>query len=235
MSLQNTNWDFIAGATILLDKPLQWTSTDAVRKLKSVLRYSQNIKDIKIGHAGTLDPLASGLLIVCTGKHTKIIDQIQAMPKEYVANIRLGATTPSYDLETEINETFPFEHISKESIEQAFLLFLGKIQQVPPLFSAKRIDGKRAYSYARSGVEMELKPAEVEIYNLQIEMYDPPFLDVRIACSKGTYIRSFAHDLGKALQSGGHLVGLRRTKIGDYLVEDAIPVESFEEKLKIQQ
>ncbi len=232
MSIHKTNWDFEAGETILLDKPLYWTSTDVVRKLKSVLRYALSIKDIKIGHAGTLDPLASGLLIVCTGKHTKTIDQIQAMPKEYIANIRVGATTPSYDLETEINSESEFLHITESLVESAFTGFIGKIQQIPPLYSAKRIDGKRAYKLARSGVEMELKPSEVEIYKLSIEKFELPYIDVRIECSKGTYIRSFAHDLGIALQSGAHLVGLRRTRIGEFAVEDAIPVDDFEKNIK---
>jgi tRNA pseudouridine55 synthase len=223
--------EFKAGQVILIDKPLTWTSFNVVSKIKYTLKRQLNLKDLKVGHAGTLDPLATGLLIVCTGRKTKEIESIQNTEKEYIATIEFGKTTPSYDLETEYNGDFPIEHIDKEAINKAFKSFLGEILQVPPVFSAKMIDGKRAYKYARKGTEIEMRPNIININELEIISFESPVLVVRIRCSKGTYIRSFAYDLGKALQSGAHLKGLRRTASGNYHVNDAISLETFQEKL----
>jgi tRNA pseudouridine55 synthase len=221
-------FDLTEGEVFLLDKPYRWTSFDVVGKVRSILFYAFNIR-LKVGHAGTLDPLASGLMIVCTGKKTKTIDQIQSLYKEYIATITFGATTPSFDLETALEGDFPVDHISKEKIEDALKTFLGKQLQVPPVFSAKWVDGARAYNKARKGIAVEIKPSEIEIYELEILDYVAPVLTVRIACSKGTYIRSFANDLGKALNSGAHLAGLKRTKVGEFNLENAITIQQFEE------
>ncbi|HOT13444.1 MAG TPA: tRNA pseudouridine(55) synthase TruB [Bacteroidales bacterium] len=223
--------DFKAGQVILIDKPLTWTSFNVVSKIKYALKRQLQLKDLKVGHAGTLDPLATGLLIVCTGRKTKEIESIQNTEKEYIATIEFGKTTPSYDLETQYNGQFPFEHIDEEAINKAFQSFLGESLQVPPVFSAKMIDGKRAYKYARKGTEVEMRPNIINISELEIISFERPVLVVRIKCSKGTYIRSFAYDLGKALQSGAHLKGLRRTASGNYHVNDAISLDTFQEKL----
>lgn len=223
--------EYKAGQVILIDKPLTWTSFNVVSKIKYALKRQLQLKDLKVGHAGTLDPLATGLLIVCTGRKTKEIESIQNTEKEYIATIEFGKTTPSYDLETEYNGDFPIDHIDKEAISKAFQSFLGEISQVPPVFSAKMIDGKRAYKYARKGTEIEMRPNIININELEILSFESPVLVVRIRCSKGTYIRSFAYDLGKALQSGAHLKGLRRTASGNYHVNDAISLETFQEKL----
>jgi tRNA pseudouridine55 synthase len=220
--------DFQKGYVLLIDKPYAWTSTDVVRKVKILLRNKAGIKKIKVGHAGTLDPLAIGLLIVCTGKATKNIESIQSGEKEYVAEICFGATTPSFDLETEIDSRYPVEHIDESLIESVFPAFLGKQEQIPPLFSAKLIDGKRAYEYARTGKAPEMKPANIEIYSLELLDYTAPVAKIKINCSKGTYVRSFARDLGIALQSGGHLSKLRRTKSGEYDVNNALTVKEVE-------
>jgi tRNA pseudouridine55 synthase len=223
---------YIEGQVILIDKPLDWTSFNAVQKVKYALQKKYSLKKIKVGHAGTLDPLATGLLIICTGKKTKTIESIQEQKKEYTGVITLGATTPSYDLETEIDERFPTDHITKEMIEEGAKKFTGEIDQMPPDFSAKKIDGRRAYKIARKGEKPALKSKLITIYAFDVDTSEFPKIRFRIECSKGTYIRSIAYDLGKALQSGGHLTELRRTKIGDYNVNNAIVVEDFFDSLE---
>lgn len=224
--------DFLEGQVLLIDKPLTWSSFQAVNKLKYLLKRHYNLpKKFKIGHAGTLDPLASGLLIVCTGKFTKKITEIQAQTKEYTGTITVGATTPSYDLETEIDATFPIEHISKPLITATTQQFLGEIDQKPPVFSAIKKDGKRLYEHARAGEEVEIASRKTTIYEFEITRIALPEIDFRVQCSKGTYIRSLAYDFGKALQSGGHLTALRRTKIGDYDVKNAVTPEVFERQI----
>jgi tRNA pseudouridine55 synthase len=220
--------NFEQGYVLSIDKPYAWTSTDVVRKIKILLRNKAGIKKIKVGHAGTLDPLATGVLIVCLGKATKNIETIQSGEKEYIANVYLGATTPSFDLETEIDNQYPVEHINEDLIKSVLLSFLGKQEQIPPLFSAKLIDGKRAYEYARAGKALEMKPANIEIYNLELLDYTVPIAKIKINCSKGTYIRSFARDLGLALQSGGYLSKLRRTASGEYNVANALTISEVE-------
>jgi len=217
-----------------IDKPYGWTSADVVRKLKIVLRKA-GLKKEKIGHAGTLDPLATGVLIVCVGREaTKRIDEIQSGKKEYVFTIELGATTPSFDLEHPIDTTFPWEHINEDQIRSFASSMIGEMDQVPPLFSAKKIDGKRAYTLARAGIEKELKPAHITIYDAEILNIEMPRVTMRVECSRGTYIRSIARDMGLELDSGGYLSELRRTKSGEYNVADAISVEEAEELLKKQ-
>lgn len=223
--------DFLAGQVLLIDKPLHWTSFQAVNKLKWLLKSKLGIKKIKIGHAGTLDPLATGLLIVCTGKMTKTITEIQAQAKEYTGTFFIGATTPSYDLETEVDQTFPTAHIDRALIDKTIAQFLGEIDQKPPIFSAIKKDGKRLYEHARAGEEVEIASRKTTIYDFEITRVALPEIDFRIACSKGTYIRSIAHDFGKALQSGAHLTALRRTKIGDYRVENGVTPAVFEAQL----
>jgi len=218
---------FSEGSTIIVDKPYTWTSFDVVNKIRWNLKQVLGVKNIKVGHAGTLDPLATGLLILCIGKHTKLIDEIMVGEKKYTGTILLGKTTPSYDLETEYNEEFPVEHITSELIEEVRLTFLGEQQQVPPIFSAKQIDGKRAYDLARAGKEVVLKANTVHIYDFKINMDRFPEIDFEISCSKGTYIRTIAYDFGKALQSGGCLTALRRTKSGDLSIENAKTVEEW--------
>jgi len=219
--------DFKNGQTILVDKPLNWTSFQVVNKLRWVIRKKFNIKKIKVGHAGTLDPLATGLLIICTGKFTKKINEFQAETKEYTGTITLGATTPSYDLETEIDKTFPLEHLSEEKINEATKLFLGEIDQIPPLYSAIKKDGVRLYELARKGETTEIKSRKTTIFEFEITKIEMPNVDFRVVCSKGTYIRSLANDFGKVLKTGAHLSALRRTKSGDFLVESAISPQEF--------
>jgi tRNA pseudouridine55 synthase len=224
-----TTEDFLEGQILLIDKPLTWSSFQAVNKLKYTLIRKYNLpKKFKIGHAGTLDPLATGLLIICTGKFTKKITEIQAQAKEYTGTITVGATTPSYDLETEINATFPTEHISETLILETTKQFIGEIYQKPPVFSAIKKDGKRLYEHARAGEEVEIATRKTTIYEFEITRIALPEIDFRVKCSKGTYIRSLAYDFGLALNSGGHLSALRRTKIGDYAVENGISPEVFE-------
>lgn len=224
--------DFLEGQVLLIDKPLTWSSFQAVNKLKYVLKRKYDLpKKFKIGHAGTLDPLATGLLIICTGKFTKKIAEIQAQAKEYTGTIVLGATTPSYDLETEVDATFPTEHITEALILETTKQFLGEIDQKPPVFSAIKKDGKRLYEHARAGEEVEIASRKTTIYEFEITRIALPEIDFRVQCSKGTYIRSLAFDFGKALQSGGYLSVLRRTKIGDYSVENGITPEAFEKSL----
>ena len=226
-----TKEDFLEGQLLLIDKPLGWSSFQAVNKLKWSIRKKFELKKIKIGHAGTLDPLATGLLLICTGKFTKKIPELQGQEKEYTGTITLGATTPSYDLETEIDATFPTEHISERSIQKAVRGLTGEIEQAPPIFSALKKDGKRLYQYAREGKNVEIKKRKVSIYEFEITEINMPLLKFRIACGKGTYIRSLAHDLGLALGSGGHLSELRRTKIGVFNVNNAQDPNEFREKL----
>lgn len=220
--------DYLNGQVILIDKPLKWSSFQAVNKLKYALINKLGLpKKFKIGHAGTLDPLATGLLIVCTGKFTKIISEIQGQAKEYTGTFCLGATTPSYDLETEVNATFPTEHITESLILGTLSQFLGEIDQKPPVFSAIKKEGVRLYEHARAGVEVEIASRKTHIHEFEITRIALPEIDFRVVCSKGTYIRSLAYDFGLALQSGAHLTALRRTKIGDYDVKDAIAVTNF--------
>ena len=224
--------DYLEGQILLIDKPLKWSSFQAVNKLKYILKRKYNLpKKFKIGHAGTLDPLATGLLIVCTGKFTKRITDIQAQAKEYTGTITVGATTPSYDLETEVDATFPTEHITAGLIRTAIHQFLGEIDQKPPVFSAIKKDGKRLYEHARAGEEVEIAFRKTTIHEFEITRIDLPEIDFRVKCSKGTYIRSLAFDFGKALNSGAHLSVLRRTKIGDFSVENGIMPEEFEQQL----
>lgn len=224
--------EILAGKVLLIDKPLKWSSFQAVNKLKYILKRKYDLpKKFKIGHAGTLDPLATGLLIICTGKFTKSITEIQAQAKEYTGTIVLGSTTPSYDLETEIDATFPTEHVTEELILEITKQFIGEIDQKPPVFSAIKKDGKRLYEHARAGSAIEIQSRKTTIYEFEITRIQLPEVDFRVKCSKGTYIRSLAFDFGLALQSGGHLSALRRTKIGDYSVENAITPEDFEKSL----
>lgn len=220
--------DFIAGEVLLFNKPLHWSSFDLVNKARINIRHRLGVKKIKIGHAGTLDPLATGVLIVCTGKKTKEIDNFQYQTKEYVAELALGATTPSFDLETEVDATFPTEHITRELVEETLKQFLGEIQQVPPAFSAVKINGKRAYEYARRGEEVEIKPKTLVIDEIELMEYSQTAIKIRVVCSKGTYIRGLARDIGEALKSGAHLTSLCRTRIGDAKLEDCITLEQFQ-------
>lgn len=209
------------GKVLLIDKPLDWTSFDVVNKVRWNIRKAYNLKKIKVGHAGTLDPKATGLLIVCTGKFTKRIDEIQAESKVYTGTIKLGVTTPTYDTESEEDQTFPLEHITEEMIHEATKEFIGEIDQYPPAHSAIKVDGKRLYELARAGKEVELKARRIQIYDFKITKIELPFVEFEVHCGKGTYIRSLANDFGKALNSGGYLTELRRTKIGDFSVENA--------------
>ncbi len=220
------------GQVLLIDKPLTWTSFQVVNKLRWEIRQRFNIKKIKVGHAGTLDPLATGLLIICTGKQTKQIDTYQGQIKEYIGTFTLGATTPSYDLETEINNTFPTAHITEELLHETTKQFVGEIQQKPPIFSAIKKEGKRLYELARKGETTEIKERTVTVSSFEITEIKLPEVGFRIICSKGTYIRSIAFDYGKALNSGGHLSTLRRTKIGNFSVDNALSVEGFINNLK---
>lgn len=220
-------FDFISGENICIDKPLEWTSFDVVKRLRGVIQHRLHIKKLKVGHAGTLDPLATGVMIVVTGRNTKLIEQLQAGVKEYVATIKLGATTPSHDLETEIDATYPTDHISLALIEETLPRFRGRIEQVPPAFSACKVDGRRAYAMARKGKEVELKPKVLVIDELELLAFDPTemVLTLRIVCSKGTYIRALARDLGEALGSGAHLTALRRTRVGDISIDDCLDID----------
>lgn len=224
--------DFITGEIIYVDKPLTWTSFNVVKRVRSTLLRRMKLRKMKVGHAGTLDPLATGVMIICTGRATKRIDELQAHTKEYVATIALGATTPSYDLETEIDATYPTEHITREMVEETLTRFTGAIEQVPPAFSACKVDGKRAYKMARKGHEVELKPKLLVIDEIELLDYAPTSITVRVVCSKGTYIRALARDIGAALNSGGHLTALRRTRVGDVKVEDCLSVEQAVELIE---
>ena len=223
--------DYQAGEVILIDKPLGWTSFDIVNKVRWRIKHTLKLKKIKVGQAGTLDPLASGLLILCTGKFTKNIEEYQAQEKEYLATFRLGATTPCFDLEKEIDRIFPTEHITKELIYQAVETFKGTIQQTPPIFSAVKIAGTRAYDSARANKEVIIEPRTIHIAEFEITNINFPDVEARIVCSKGTYIRAIARDLGEKLNSGAHLVALRRTRIGNFSVENALNIETLLENI----
>lgn len=233
--ISETSNTFEEGQLLLFDKPLYWTSFDLVNRIRGMIRSNLGIKKIKVGHAGTLDPLATGLMIVCTGKFTKKIDEYSNLDKEYIATIHLGETTPSFDLETTPDEKYPTDHITPELVQKVLNSFQGEQQQVPPMYSAKFIDGKRAYEYARKGVDMKLQP--VKVFFREIELIDFTFPDVkiRIVCSKGTYIRSFARDFGKALGSGAYLSVLQRSSIGLYELKGAWSIENFQLFLKQMQ
>lgn len=220
--------NFKEGVILLIDKPYTWTSFNVVSKVRWLLKRHTGDKKIKVGHAGTLDPLATGLLVVCIGKATKRVNELTCNSKVYEATFKLGETTPSFDLEKEVDATFPTEHITRELVEATIAGFVGKQEQIPPVFSAKFIDGKRAYEYARKGVEVEMKPVQIEIFSMEIISFELPLLKLRIACSKGTYIRSLARDLGLALKSGAHLVQLRRTASGQFSIDEAMSIENFE-------
>lgn len=221
----------LEGEILYIDKPLHWSSFDAVKRVRGIMARRLKIKKMKVGHAGTLDPLATGVMIICTGRATKRIDELQAHTKEYVATIALGATTPSFDLETEIDATYPTEHITREMVEEVLTKFTGRIEQVPPAFSACKIDGKRAYKMARKGKEVELKAKILIIDEIELIEYSQQSIVVRVVCSKGTYIRALARDIGVALNSGGHLTALRRTRVGDIKVEDCLSVDQAVEML----
>jgi len=226
-------WDFEQGEILAFDKPLRWTSFDLVAKIRYNLCRKLGTKKLKVGHTGTLDPLATGVVIICTGKKTKLIEQLQYDVKEYVATLQLGATTPSYDLEKDIDATYPTDHITRELIDKTIPEFLGEQWQVPPIFSAVQINGKRAYEFARKGESVELKPKLLVIDEIEILSFDADTmqLTLRIVCSKGTYIRALARDIGERLHSGAHLIALRRTRVGDIRVEDCLTIERFLEEL----
>lgn len=223
--------DFEKGEVLLFDKPLYWTSFDLVNKVRIILKSHLGIRNIKIGHAGTLDPLASGLMIICTGKATRRMEEFRDLDKEYVATIHLGETTPSYDLETEINGTFPIEHLTEKIVLEVLDKFTGEQKQVPPGHSAKLIKGRRAYEYARKGIQKEMSPITVFFRELELLSFSIPDVKVRVLCSKGTYIRSFANDFGHALGSGAYLAALERSAIGPYLLKNAFTIENFEKYL----
>lgn len=226
----------IKGEVFYLDKPLGWTSFDVVKRIRGKLHHRLGIKKLKVGHAGTLDPLATGVLIVCTGKMTKQIDELQAHVKEYVAEITLGATTPSFDLETPIDATYPTEHITREQVEQVLRQqFVGSIKQVPPSYSACKVDGHRAYKMARKGKEVELKAKELVIDEIELLSYSMPRIEILVVCSKGTYIRALARDIGQALGSGAHLTALRRTRVGGVRVDDCLQVPDMLDLLEEAQ
>jgi tRNA pseudouridine55 synthase len=225
--------EYLNGQVLLIDKPLKWSSFQAVNKLKYLLINKVGLpKKFKIGHAGTLDPLATGLLLICTGKFTKRISELQGQAKEYTGTFYIGATTPSYDLETEIDQTYPTEHIDETLIHETVKQFLGEIDQKPPIFSAIKKDGVRLYEHARAGEIIEIESRKTTIHEFEITRIALPEVDFRVVCSKGTYIRSLAYDFGKAMNSGSHLTALRRTKIGDYNVRNAIDITLFEESLQ---
>ena len=232
MVIMETLDTYQEGRVLLIDKPLNWTSFQVVNKIRWLIKQQFSIKKIKVGHAGTLDPLATGLLILCTGKFTKKIETYQAQVKEYTGTITLGATTPSYDLESEIDQKFDISEISEEDILKNTQQFLGEIQQQPPIFSALKKNGKRLYEYAREGSKIDIPSRAVTIKEFEITKIELPCIEFRIVCGKGTYIRSLAHDFGRSLNNGAHLSGLRRTKIGEFRVEDAISVLEFEKFIK---
>lgn len=223
---------YIEGEVLYFNKPLHWTSFQLVNKVKYAIVKNEKIKKLKVGHAGTLDPLATGVMIVCTGKATKRIETFQYQTKEYIATIRLGATTPSFDLEHEIDQHYPTEHITKELIDEKLSHFVGEILQVPPVYSAVRVNGKRAFLYAREGEEVELKAKPLVIDEIEVLDFSLPVLKIRVVCSKGTYIRALARDIGLALDSGAHLIGLERTRIGEVTLDQCQNIDDFVEKIK---
>ncbi len=227
-----TKVNFPEGYVALIDKPLKWTSTDVVRKVNYALRH-KGFKKIKVGHAGTLDPLATGVLLICIGKATKRVNELQAEEKEYVAEVTLGATTPSFDMEHEVDQTYPTEHITDEKIREVLRSLCGERLQTPPIFSAKKIDGVRAYELARAGEEVEVRQALINIYDIEIMELEMPKLTIRVKCSKGTYIRSLASEIGQGLDSGAYLSALRRTRSGGYSVEDGWQLDDFMKKIEL--
>ncbi len=227
--------NFKEGEILYINKPYKWTSFGVVNKVRYFLCRKQGVKKLKVGHAGTLDPLATGVMILCTGKATKRIEEFQYHTKEYVAVLRLGATTPSYDLEHEIDATYPTEHITKEMVERVLASFVGTIEQVPPSFSACKINGKRAYDLARKGKDVELKPKTLVIDEIELLDCNLPEIKIRVVCSKGTYIRALARDIGEALQSGAHLTALERTRVGNITLTDCIPLDDFPEWIEKQE
>jgi tRNA pseudouridine55 synthase len=228
-------YDFLGGEVLLFDKDLDWTSFDLVNRVRNTLCRKMGIKKMKVGHAGTLDPLATGLLILCTGKSTKQIESFQDKEKEYTATLKLGATTPSFDMETEEDSKKETSHITIELIEYAIEKFRGEIEQVPPIFSAVKIKGKRAFNYARNGEEVKLRPRKIVISKIEVEAIELPYLKIKVECSKGTYIRALARDIGEQLKCGAYLTELRRTRIGDFKVEDAFKVENFLGNLNLSE
>ncbi len=226
--------DFQSGVIIPINKPYEWTSFDVVKKIKNqiVRKLRQTldvrVKNFKVGHAGTLDPLAEGLVLICTGKATKKVNQLMADEKEYIATIELGKTTPSYDLETDYDNTFPTDHINEDGVRNILKSFIGEQDQIPPVYSAKNINGKRAYEYARKGEKVELKANRITIYEIKLLNYQMPSITIKVVCSKGTYIRSLAYDIGEKLNSGGHLVKLIRTRIGSYKLDSSLTIEELE-------
>ena len=224
--------NFIEGEILYLDKPLGWTSFDAVKRVRGALTRRLGLKKLKVGHAGTLDPLATGVMIICTGRATKLIDSLQAGVKEYEASIALGATTPSFDLETEIDARYPVEHITEELVRDVLSRFTGRIEQIPPAFSACKVDGKRAYELARKGREVDLKPKVLGIDSIELLSFARDSISIRVVCSKGTYIRALARDIGAALGSGGHLTALRRTRVGDARIADCLTMDQAAELIR---
>jgi tRNA pseudouridine55 synthase len=220
-------YDFLGGEVLLFDKNLHWTSFDLVQKVRNLLCRKMGIKKLKVGHAGTLDPLATGLMILCTGKATKRIEEFQAGIKEYIATLKIGATTPSFDKETEEDSTSEFSQVTKEKFENVCQKFLGETNQVPPVFSAVKVNGKRAFDYAREGRDLELQPKIIVIKTIEMISFEPPFVKIKVVCSKGTYIRALARDIGLELNCGAYLSELRRTKIGEFNVEDALNIDFF--------
>lgn len=230
--------NFKKGEIIYVDKPYGWTSFGVVNKVRYFLCRKQGVKKLKVGHAGTLDPLATGVMILCTGKATKRIEEFQYHTKEYIATLKLGATTPSFDLEKEIDATYPTEHITREMVEEVLTHFVGSIEQVPPSFSACKVNGKRAYDLARKGREVELKPKTLVIDEIELLECDLPVIKIRVVCSKGTYIRALARDIGEALHSGAHLTALQRTRVGEVRLTDCLPLDAIEEwvnKVEIEE
>lgn len=224
-------YDFLGGEVLLFDKDLNWTSFDLVQRVRNALCRKMGIKKMKVGHAGTLDPLATGLMILCTGKATKQIESFQLEEKEYVATIKLGATTPSFDMETEEDSTADISHVTSELIKKSLKSFVGEINQIPPVFSAVKVQGKRAFEYARNGEELKLQPKKIVIHKINIESIELPYIKIRVVCSKGTYIRALARDIGKEMTCGAYLTDLRRTRIGNFNVDSAFSVHYFLENL----
>jgi len=225
------DFDFAKGEILFIDKPYKWTSFDVVNKIRCLVKYHFGIKKVKLGHAGTLDPLATGLLILCSGTFTKKIDEFQGLEKEYTGTMVLGATTPSFDLEKEIDKTFDISGISKEEIVNATKIFIGNIKQIPPVFSAKKINGERAYESARKGIDLVIESKDIFIREFEITAIDLPNISFRVVCSKGTYIRSLVRDFGEILKNGAYLSELKRTRIGDYLLKDALTLEELEQRI----
>jgi tRNA pseudouridine55 synthase len=233
MSQSLTNIDFQSGTILCFDKPLDWTSFDVVNKVRWIICRKLKVKKLKVGHTGTLDPKATGLVIVCTGKTTKTIETLQLEEKEYIATLKLGATTPSFDLETEEDNIFPTQHVTLDMVEQKLKGFIGVIDQVPPVFSAIKVNGKRAFDFARNGRELELDARKIEIKKIEILKFELPELIIKVTCGKGTYIRSLVRDLGESLNCGAYLTGLRRTRIGLNLIENGWSIENFEKSLAL--